>query len=518
MAHAYAAALLGDHALAQDATQEAFIDARAKLAALRDANAFPGWLKAIVRKHCDRTSRSKAFRAGDEAGLEAIAWDGAGIDERLSREETARLALRALRSLSPTLREVAALYYTADYSTHDIGAFLELPLTTVKKRLADARIKLRSALQETIGQRIEPMLREQLRERAPSRSDALVDTVAFRLAVAAADVVAVRMLAAKSPALCRMPANDGQPMLLHVLHRTRHGEGRGLVAALLEHGAEYDIYSAAAHGGVADVERLLAADPALLEAEAYWQMTPLKWAAHGGNDAVVAHLLDRGADARHVGTGWTCLHQAAEAGHVSTVDLLLAQGADLDARIDGRWTALHVAAEGGQAEMVAHLARRGLPYDLFAAAALGDLAQATRLLDADPTLVAQTLPKRLTPLGMASQSRRPELARLLVARGAKADLLDLYQLGWHDELRAAVRAAPERIDELSGVLGQTVLHAAVCAADLDMLRFLLDHGADPDRPDLTYASSARGWAVYFDAHDVVVWLDAYSAEAARRGK
>ena len=59
MAVGYAFAILGDFHLAEDAAQEAFVEAYAKLASLREPRAFAGWLKRIVFKHCDRLTRRK---------------------------------------------------------------------------------------------------------------------------------------------------------------------------------------------------------------------------------------------------------------------------------------------------------------------------------------------------------------------------------------------------------------------------------------------------------------------------
>src|SRR5512138_442427 len=59
MAHGYAYSILGDFHLAQDAAQEAFVDAYYKLNALREPAAFPGWFRRIVFKHCDRMTRRK---------------------------------------------------------------------------------------------------------------------------------------------------------------------------------------------------------------------------------------------------------------------------------------------------------------------------------------------------------------------------------------------------------------------------------------------------------------------------
>jgi DNA-directed RNA polymerase specialized sigma24 family protein len=56
---AYATAILGDYHLAEDAAQEAFVDAYRELRALRAPAAFGSWLRTIVFKHCDRLTRGK---------------------------------------------------------------------------------------------------------------------------------------------------------------------------------------------------------------------------------------------------------------------------------------------------------------------------------------------------------------------------------------------------------------------------------------------------------------------------
>src|SRR5712692_187738 len=59
MAVGYAASILGDFHLAEDAAQEAFIEAWRDLPQLREPAAFAGWLRKIVFKQCDRLTRGK---------------------------------------------------------------------------------------------------------------------------------------------------------------------------------------------------------------------------------------------------------------------------------------------------------------------------------------------------------------------------------------------------------------------------------------------------------------------------
>lgn len=59
LAYGYAYSVLGDFHLAEDAAQEAFIEAYRCLGALREPAAFPGWFRRIVFKHCDRIVRRR---------------------------------------------------------------------------------------------------------------------------------------------------------------------------------------------------------------------------------------------------------------------------------------------------------------------------------------------------------------------------------------------------------------------------------------------------------------------------
>jgi DNA-directed RNA polymerase specialized sigma24 family protein len=58
---AYARTLLRDPAAAEDAAQEAFVQAWQDLPRLTEAAAFGAWLRRIVFKYCDRTRRSARF-------------------------------------------------------------------------------------------------------------------------------------------------------------------------------------------------------------------------------------------------------------------------------------------------------------------------------------------------------------------------------------------------------------------------------------------------------------------------
>jgi RNA polymerase sigma factor (sigma-70 family) len=59
IAVAYATSILRDYQLAEDAAQEAFVEAYRELASLREPAAFAAWFRTIIFKHCDRMTRRK---------------------------------------------------------------------------------------------------------------------------------------------------------------------------------------------------------------------------------------------------------------------------------------------------------------------------------------------------------------------------------------------------------------------------------------------------------------------------
>ncbi|MBN1919353.1 MAG: sigma-70 family RNA polymerase sigma factor [Verrucomicrobia bacterium] len=152
MAYGYAYSILGDFHLAQDAAQEAFVDAYRRLADLRTPDAFPGWLRRIVFKHCDRITRRKQLPTLPiEHAVEAAAHHD-GPDRLVERREMREQVLDAIRALPEHQRVVTTLFYINGYSQAEVAEFLEVPVTTVKKRLHDSRKRLRQRMMTMVDE------------------------------------------------------------------------------------------------------------------------------------------------------------------------------------------------------------------------------------------------------------------------------------------------------------------------------------------------------------------------------
>jgi RNA polymerase sigma factor (sigma-70 family) len=158
----YAAARLrGDVDLAEDAAQDAFVEAYRDLPALREPTAFPAWLRRIVLKQCDRRTRR---RQPDTLPLDDAVTAPAADDplQAVVRRELRESVRTALQSLSPGERAVSCLFYIGGYSHREIACFLSLPATTVKSRLHTARIRLKEGLLS--------MLQDDLQQLRPSNT------------------------------------------------------------------------------------------------------------------------------------------------------------------------------------------------------------------------------------------------------------------------------------------------------------------------------------------------------------
>jgi RNA polymerase sigma factor (sigma-70 family) len=169
MAYAYAYSVLGNFQLAEDAAQEAFITAWQKLEQLREPSAFPGWFRRIVLSECHRLTRSKrlqmvAFDAGAEiSGIEKQPQE---IIEQCELQNTVRAAVA---SLPPNERMAITLFYLDEQSHKAISEFLEVPETTVAKRLYSARQRLKNTLMSKF--------KDESKKHRPSRNKTFAEKV-----------------------------------------------------------------------------------------------------------------------------------------------------------------------------------------------------------------------------------------------------------------------------------------------------------------------------------------------------
>lgn len=147
---AYAASLLRDYDLADDAAQEAFVVVHRELPALRDPKAFPAWLRKVVFTQADRLMRRREFQRATVAETTAQASHDPSPAERLEKVERAAAVHTAIAKLPEAERQVVLMFYLADRSHAAIARFLGITPNAVKTRLYAARRKLRVALEQLV--------------------------------------------------------------------------------------------------------------------------------------------------------------------------------------------------------------------------------------------------------------------------------------------------------------------------------------------------------------------------------
>jgi len=136
--------ILGHHAEAEDATQDAFETAWRKWSTLWDPDLFQHWFVRILVNICrNRLRRVARWQTQDLSGeLQSVA-----PDDYARTHDRAQL-WPALTRLHPDQRIVVALRFYRDLNINQIAAVVGVPPGTVKSRLHRGLRELRAALDD----------------------------------------------------------------------------------------------------------------------------------------------------------------------------------------------------------------------------------------------------------------------------------------------------------------------------------------------------------------------------------
>lgn len=148
MAYSRAYRTLNDAHMAEDAAQEAFITAYQRIEQLRDPLGFPQWLKRIVLTHCDRQIRGKHPQLEPLEARFDLAEDEPGPEATVENDEIRAIVRNAINALPEHERTVTEGFYIKGESQKELAERLQVPVTTVKKRLQYARQHLRGLMGE----------------------------------------------------------------------------------------------------------------------------------------------------------------------------------------------------------------------------------------------------------------------------------------------------------------------------------------------------------------------------------
>jgi RNA polymerase sigma-70 factor (ECF subfamily) len=136
--------ILGDPHLAEDATQQAFLDIWRNIPRLRDPAKFEGWSYRLLVHACYAEARHKPDWVDLDrfpSGLESPASEAYGSVLERDRLE------RAFKRLSLDHRAVIVLRYLLDMTPEQVAEILGVPRRTVYSRLKRAMPAMRAALE-----------------------------------------------------------------------------------------------------------------------------------------------------------------------------------------------------------------------------------------------------------------------------------------------------------------------------------------------------------------------------------
>jgi ankyrin repeat protein len=214
---------------------------------------------------------------------------------------------------------------------------------------------------------------------------------------------------------------------------------------------------------------------------------PIHDAADTGDLAGVQAELDKGVDVNVKGIDWglTPLHSATYWGHKEVAELLIANGADVNAKDDDGWTPLDGAIYGDDAKIAALLRKHG-----GKSGAEDSILVAVQLLNTEA--VKQHLAAGVdvnvkgssggTPLHFATTKA---IAELLIANGADLNAKDK---GGDTPLHDAAKEGQKEVAELliaagadvnaKNKYGTTPLHTAAVYGHKEVAELLIAKGAD----------------------------------------
>ena len=293
-------------------------------------------------------------------------------------------------------------------------------------------------------------------------------TAPVAAAARANDLAQTRQLI-KSGADVNAPAADGSTALLYAAFDSNVDMIKTLLAAgadpnVANHFGVTPLLQASRYGDEAALEALLKGGADIAKAQREGE-TPLMAAARAGSVPAVKLLIKHGADPNATESLWdeTALMWATAEGHLDVVETLLTAGADPNRKAraseltkrstrtdfpSGGFTAVMWAARNGDEALVRRLVQGG-----------ADL----KLANADGA----------TAMMLAIINDRFDLAAKLLDLGADANDGSLYQaVEMHDattdwRAKDGTRLRADHANKLTA---------------LDLIKVLLDHGADPNKP------------------------------------
>ena len=137
--------LLGDGALAEDATQETFVRVHRHLDRAPDSREALGWIYRIATNYCLNEIRGRKLRPAPVEQLPESPPSGTPDDPIADREQVQRL----VHLVPEKLRTVAWLYHVDGLEQAEVAEILGISRRTVVNRLGEFQEKARKVLERS---------------------------------------------------------------------------------------------------------------------------------------------------------------------------------------------------------------------------------------------------------------------------------------------------------------------------------------------------------------------------------
>ncbi len=147
--HALAWRKIGDFHIAEEITQDTFLQAYKKLSMLRNPNQLAGWLYVIANNLCKRWIQKKKLSTQSLEGTSVVEIENSSYKRYVSEQRETEITehrhevvKKLLQRLPESERTVVTLHYLGEMTAKEIGRFLGVSVNTINSRLRRAKKRL----------------------------------------------------------------------------------------------------------------------------------------------------------------------------------------------------------------------------------------------------------------------------------------------------------------------------------------------------------------------------------------